>query len=179
MLFPVACTPQVSEPVVIFPTVSATTTVAPIPAKTDMPVITTTPLTLRATFDDPLCDLKRSFTLDGELYFTSEFATLVEQDVEGFPSYAISLVGISTDGNSHYLTIWIKHRSAPRPNEMQTLPKQFKNSDIKIYTSDNLVLHGDLEPVRLKLHVISAQITEPSDDSLLSCDYVVEEIQRR
>jgi len=132
-----------------------------------------------ATFDNNLCEIKESFMLEGELYFTGEFSTIVQKEVEGSPSYAISLLGYSRNGNPHYLTIWIKHRSSPSSNEMQTLPSQFKNSDIKIYASDNTVLHGDLEPVRIKLHVIPAQIAEPSDDPLVYCDYVLEEIQLR
>ncbi len=179
MIFFVACTPQISEPVEIFSTISATTTLAPLPTKPSAPVITATPTPFIATFDDDLCEIKGSIILNGELYFTSEFARVVQQEVEGLPSYAISLFGYSTDGNSHYLTIWVKHRSSPGPNEMQTLPDQFKNRDIKIYTSDNTILHADLEPVRLKLHVIPTQIAEPSDDPLAYCDYVVEEIQQR
>ncbi len=144
-----------------------------------IPTLVAAPTPFIATFDNNLCEIKESFLLEGELFFTNEFATLVQQEVEGSPSYAISLLGYSKNSNSHYLTIWIKHRSSPAPNEMQTLPNQFRNSDINIYASDNTILHGNLEPVRLKLHVIPAQIVEPSDDPLVYCDYVVEEIQLR
>lgn len=146
---------------------------------TQLPVTVVAPTPFIATFDDNLCEIKESFTLDGELYFTNEFATLVQQEIEGSPSYAISLLGYSRNNNPHYLTIWIKHRSSPAPNEMQTLPNKFQISDIKIYATDNTILHGDLEPVRLKLHAIPAQIVEPSDDPLVYCDYVVEGIQLR
>ena len=137
-----------------------------------------------ATFDDNLCKIKGSFILDGELCYTNKVCTNETADsrkIEGSPSYSLGLLGYYANGNSQYLSIWIKHSLSPGPNEMQTLPDHFQFSDIKIYTSNNVVLQSDLEPVRLKVHVIPAQITEPGADAypLLSCDYVVEEIQLR
>jgi hypothetical protein len=140
------------------------------------------PTPLIATFDDNLCGIKGSFVLDGELCYTKDQCIggkAFRQKVEGSPRYALGLLGNSINGNSHYLTIWVKHSSSPGPNEMQTLPDQFSTGDIKIYASDDTVLQRDLEPVRLKLHAIQALITEEGSDTdpLLSCDYVVEEIK--
>lgn len=137
-----------------------------------------------ATFDDNLCEIKGSFILDGELCYINDVCingTADSRNIEGSPSYALGLLGYYANGDSQYLSIWIKHSLSPKPNEMQTLPNHFEVSDIKIYTSNNAVLQSDLEPVRLKVHVIPAQITEPGADAypLLSCDYVVEEIQLR
>lgn len=145
-----------------------------------IPTSTPTPTLVEATFNDNLCELKDSFILEGELCYTDGICTTGKansQVIEGSPSYPLGLMGYSSNGNVHYLSIWIRHNLSPKPNEMQTLPDQFTASDIKIYASNMVVLQNDLEPVRLKLHVIPAQISEPSDDPLVYCDYAVEEIK--
>ena len=156
-----------------------------VPTPTALPTAISPPIlmpTVVATFDDNLCEIKGSFLLDGELCYTNDVCTMGTAEskmVEGSPSYSLGLLGYSKKGDAHYLSIWIKHSSSPGANEMQTLPDQFGTSDIKIYTSGNTILPRDLEPVRLKVHVIPALITEPGADAdpLLSCDYVVEGIQ--
>lgn len=141
---------------------------------------TPTPTLLEATFNDNLCELKDSFILEGELCYTDGICTTGKansQIIEGSPSYPLGLMGYSSNGNVHYLSIWVRHNLSPKPNEMQTLPDQFNARDVIIYTSNMVALQNDLEPVRLKLHVIPAQISEPSDDPLVYCDYAVEEIK--
>lgn len=145
-----------------------------------IPTSTPTPTLVEATFNDNLCELKDSFILEGDLCYTDGICTTGKansQIIEGSPSYPLGLMGYSSNGNVHYLSIWIRHNLSPKPNEMQTLPDQFTASDVKIYTSNMVVLQNDLEPVRLKLHAIPAQISEPSDDPLVYCDYAVEEIK--
>lgn len=155
----------------------------PTPTVSSLPTLTPlTPTPLEATFDDNLCELKNSFILEGDLCYTDGICIngkANSQIIEAAPSYPLGLMGYSSNGTVHYLSIWIKHNLSPGPNEMQTLPDQFTVSDVKIYTSDMVILQSDLEPVRLKLHVIPAQISEPSDDPLVYCDYAVEEIQLR
>ena len=176
------CAPAATPvpPTSTFTPIPPTNTPVPTATPTLIPTITPTPTPSLVTFDDNLCAIKGSFYLDGELSFTGVFAHIaIFKDIEGSPSYALSLYGNSTNGDFHNLQVWVRHNSSPGPNEMATLPDQFKESDINIYTSDNTVIHADLDQVRLKLHVIPLQVTEPGDDPLRNCDYVVEEIQLR
>ena len=153
------------------PTLTPTPTPTPTPTLT--PTITPTPTPIKVTFDDNLCEIKGSFALDGELYVSpvSIFGMVVENE----PRYALDLWEYSNE--FHSLTIWVKHSSFPGPNEMEDLREGYAASEIIIYSKDKTVLHGDLEPVRLTLHVIPRQQIYPVDDPLNNCDYVVEEIQ--
>ena len=161
------------------PTMTPSSTPTPTPTSTPTPTltpsITPTPTPFMATFDDNLCEIKGSFTIDGELYVSpvSVFGMVVENE----PRYALDLWEYSSE--FHSLTIWVKHSSSPGPNEMEDLREGYDASEILIYSTDKAVLHGDLEPVRLTVHVIPPHYTFPVDDVLNNCDYVVEEIQIR
>jgi len=162
------------------PTITPSPTLTRTPTSTPTPTITPTPTPVAATFDDNLCEIKGSFTLDGTLSLgtTSTF----DQVVENQPRYALSFYGFSGDSQVHFMDVWIKHSSSPGPNEMEDLPKRYQVSKVNIYSADNTAFHGDNVPARLALHVIPDVLpigNAPASvtNLIYSCDFVIELIQ--
>jgi len=162
------------------PTITPTPTLTPTPTSTPTPTITPTPTPVVATFDDKLCDIKGSFTLDGALALSA--TSTFEQVVENEPRYALSFSGFSKDSKVHLMDVWIKHVASPGPNEMEDLPKRYQVSKVNIYSADNTAFHGDGVSVRLTLHVIPdvlpvGNLPAAFADLIYTCDFVVEQIQ--
>lgn len=162
------------------PTLTPTSTITPTPTSTPTPTITPTPTPVAATFDDNLCDIKGSFTLDGTLSLNA--ASTLEQAVEKESRYALFFNGFSKDSKPHFMDVWIKHASSPGPNEMEDLPKRYQVSQVNIYSADDTAFHGDNASVRLTLHVIPdvLPIANPPAsmaDLIYACDFVIEQIQ--
>lgn len=178
MFFVSACgTPATPQPTPTS-TMTLTPTLTFTPTCTPTPTITPTPTPVIATFDDNLCEIRGSFTIDGELWM-SDFVMFVEV-IENASRYQLFFQGFSSDIKLHFMDVWIKHASSPGPNEMEDLPQPYDRSKINIYSKDNIAFHAEYSPVHLTVHVIP-DVFPPAENEVLdsnyySCDFVVEEI---
>ena len=169
-----------SPTLTLTPTITPSPTLTPTPTSTLTPTITPTPTPVAATFDDDLCEIKGSFTLDGTLSLSA--TSTFDQVVENEPRYALSYFGFSGDSKPHFLDVWIRHTSSPGPNEMEDLPKRYQVGKVNIYSADNTAFHGDSVSARLTLHVIPdvlpiANAPALVTDLIYPCDFVIEQIQ--